>query len=587
MLKYVETFDDIIELVRWFESNQHRKISLDIESTSADTYNPNFKVRTIQFGNPTEAWVLPFEPWRGVVQHLIDAHPCNFLIHHSAFEHPSLEISGIHIPWTKIDDTMLSMRIAEPHRPSGLKDAASRHVSRAAANAQRDLAEAKRKNKWGWDTIPIDFPAYVHYAAMDVILTSRLAETAICKTGFASPIYGLEMDYRALCCILEKNGIRFDIGLCQEAKDTFLSEITEITAYTKDKYNISLTSNGQLGHWLVENKAPMTKATAGGGVSVDEDSLSSARESLSPGQDEVAEVLDLTLRRRKLSRLSGTYLSNILDGHTEGVIRPTINTLQARTGRSSITGILPFQTLPRGDSEESKVIRRSVIPRNEGELLISCDMDQVELRMIANLSKDPGLIEAFHAADGTGIDIFTSTSRIVFDEPNFNKSDSRRTGIKTLFYTSAYGAGISKMAATANMPVEEMRAIADKVFSKFPGIKLLMKKCELTARENDWWITTPWGRKLPVNPDKPYVAMNSLIQGFCGEMLKKSMVDMGQAGLAEYICLPIHDEVLLSVPIDEVEDARPVIRECMNYRDMVVPLLAEPSKGCLNWALAK
>lgn len=587
MLKYVETFDDIVDLVKWFESNQHRKIALDIETSGFGIYEPNYQVRLIQFGTTDEAWVVPFEPWKGVVQHIINAHPNNFLIHNAAFEYPSLTVSGIEIPWNKIDDTMIAMRLAEPHRPAGLKDAASRLVSRAAAGSQKDLHDTMRKNKWNWATIPIDYPEYVRYAAMDVILTSRLAETAVCKTGLSSPVYGLEMDYRALCCTLEKNGIRFDIGLCQSAKDRFAEEIAEITSIVKERYGISLTSNGQLGHWLMENKAPMTKATDGGGVSVAKDALMSARDSLSSEQTEIAEVIDWTLRIRDLSKLCGTYLSSILDGHTGGIIRPTINTLEARTGRSSITGILPFQTLPRGDNEDKKVIRSSVIPRNEGELLISCDMDQVELRDIANMSKDPGLIEAFLIADETGVDFFTSTSRIVFEEANFSKSDPRRTGIKTLFYSSAYGSGIPKMAATAKMPLEEMRDIAGKVFKKFPGIKLLMKKCELTARENDWWITTPFGRKLPVDPDRPYVAMNSLIQGHCGELLKKSMVDMGQAGLAEYICLPVHDEVLLSVPINEIEDVRSVVRECMNYTDMAVPLLAEPSEGCSNWADAK
>lgn len=587
MFKIVKTYDDIKDLVSWFESNQNKEVSLDTETSSVDVYNPTFKVRTIQFGTSSDAWFMEFPQWRGIIEHIMKAHTGGWLIHNSSFDVSALSTQGIHVPWHLIKDTMLALRIAEPHRPAGLKDAASRHVSRAAANGQKDLHEAMRKQGWGWDTIPTDFPAYQFYGAMDCILTSRLAETAICKSGFNSSIFCLEMDYRALCSSLEKNGMRFDIGRCQDAKDRFAEEIVELNNSSKDKYGISLTSNGQLGHWLIEHKAPMTKATAGGGVSVDLDSLTSARESLTPGQTEIAEVIDSALRIRKLTKLSSAYLDNILEMHTGGLIHPSINTLAARTGRSSVSKPA-LQTLPRSNEDpDSAIIRQAVIPRNEGELLISSDMEQVELREIANLSKDPGLVEAFRVADETGVDFFTSSGKLVYDDPNFSKSDPRRTGIKVNFYSASFGAGVNKMATTAGMPLEEMRELSSKVFGRFPGIKLLMKKCELTARENDWWITTPFGRKIYVDPDRPYSAMNSLIQSHCGELFKKSMVDIGQAGLTDQMVMVVHDELLLSVPKEDIEEARHIVRESMCYTDMAVPLLAEPSEGCSNWADAK
>lgn len=587
MFRIVNSYKDITELVSWFEDNQRRQLALDIETTGKEVYVPDFKVRTIQFGHPTEAWFMSFEPWKGVIQHLIDAHKPDFLVHSTQYEIEALRTQNVTLPWNKVADTLIAMRLAEPHRPSGLKPAATRHVSASAANSQQALHDGMRKNKWTWATVPLDYPPYQFYAAMDVILTSRLAETAICQTGFNSPVYGMEMDYRALCCDMERRGLRFDVGACQEARDRFSEEIVDIAEGAKEKYGISLTSNGALGRWLVENNAPMTKGTDGGGISVALDALEEARENLSPGQVEVAEVIDATLRIRKLTGLCSRYLTKILDGSENGIIHPEINTCEARTGRSSIRGRMPLQTLPRGDDEDSKVVRRSVIPNNPGELLISCDYDQIELRVIAILSGDKALIEAFRVADETGLDFFTSASRAIYNESDFMKSDPRRTPVKNLFYASSFGASVAKMARMSGIATDEMQIIYNKVFSKFPDAKKIMKICENEARNNDWWITTPAGRRLWVDPSKPYVALNCKVQGWAGDLFKQGMLNIANAGLAEHLVLPIHDEALLSLQEDLIDEARPVIRDCMQYLDMSVPLLAEPSMGCINWALAK
>lgn len=500
----------------------------------------------------------------------------------SSYDMKAFEQEGITIPWHQVDDTMIALRLVEPAKPAALKVAAARYISTSAADSQKDLHSGMKKHGWDWATVPVDFYPYIFYAAMDVILTSRLYMHPKVQEGMNSPVYQMEMDYRALCCRMERNGMRVDVPFCEEAMFTLTDEIDTRKESILDKFDVHVTSNASLAKWLMERGAPLTKTTAGGAPSVDRESLSSLRSSLTDGSD-LAVVVDSALRVRDLTKLKSSYFSNFLELNVDGLLHPSIETIAARTGRSSIRNPA-LQTLPRGDNPDAKMVRRAVIPRNPGELLLTSDYSQVELRLIAMYSKDPDLQSAFLVADAEGGDFFTESTRAVYEEPDMPKNDPRRTTVKTLFYSSAYGAGVDKMAATAKVPVHEMKEVSDRVFSKYPGIKRFMKECENTARENGDWIFTPSGRKVWVDPEKPYVALNCFIQGHAGDILKQSAIDMAKAGLDEFMVVPIHDEVLFSIPEDQVEDAKPIIRDCMSRPDEVVPLLAEPSDGAARWS---
>jgi DNA polymerase-1 len=128
-----------------------------------------------------------------------------------------------------------------------------------------------------------------------------------------------------------------------------------------------------------------------------------------------------------------------------------------------------------------------------------------------------------------------------------------------------------------------MRAISEKVFGRYPGVKALMRACERAALENDNWITTPAGRRIWIDPEFGYKAMNGLIQGHAADVFKQALVHMAHAGLEDMLVVPVHDEALLSVPWDVVEDVQQIVGTCMTDREPAVPLLAEPSAGALTW----
>lgn len=580
MLRIVQTFDDAVALLDWASTQPY--VALDTETTGFDKYSPGFAVRLVQFGNTTEAWVVPFAPWVGVVQEVINR-ARKLVGHNMAFDKESLAQHGVVVPWSKVDDTLIAIRLSEPHHLAALKSVATRLVSRSAQAGQDRLHKAMSRNKWGWHDIPIDYPDYTFYAAMDVILTSRIYEHPTVREGLNSPLYPLEMDVRSVCTTIERNGMRIDTSLCVSEAAAFAEEIDRVQARWVER-GVSLTSNGELAHTLLSMGSRLTHVTPSGAPAVTKEALLEAR--LDAASSEERELIDDALRVRKLQKLRSTYLCNFIDMNVDGLLHPSIETIAAKTGRMVVRSPA-LQTLPRTDDEDAARIRNMVIPRNDDELLVSCDYAQIELRLIANFSGDKDLQDAFLKSDVDGTDFFTLACRDVYADPSIEKSDPRRGPTKNTFYAAVYGAGVTKMAATAKISVDEMRMVSSAVFKCYPGIKALMKTCEREAAGNDNWITTPMGRRIWVDPALGYKALNAKVQATAGDVFKRALVDLAHAGLEPFMVLPVHDEVLFSIPKDLVDDVRDVIGVVMSDLSWTVPLKAEPSEEALSWATIK
>jgi DNA polymerase-1 len=225
-----------------------------------------------------------------------------------------------------------------------------------------------------------------------------------------------------------------------------------------------------------------------------------------------------------------------------------------------------LQTLPRDD----KVIRGAVVPRR-GNALPQCDLSQVEARLGAHFSGDPGLIKAFMDADMYGTDFFCGVAGGIYGE-NVLKSDPRRQSTKNVVYGSLYGAGARKMAETAGVPFEQMNPVKLAFDATYPGLKDALERLSSEAKQHDRpYITTPLGRRLYLEAGREYTqGLNSLIQGHAAEYFKRSIVNMDVAGVGDYLVLPVHDEVIADAPAEEAEEVLRVIQDCMtdttNYR---------------------
>jgi DNA polymerase-1 len=580
MLRVVDSVQDAFDFVSWLsERHVADMVAVDTETTGLNHYEDGFGVRLVQFGTAEAAWVIPLNPWRGVVEEAFRKYDGTWAFWNAAFDVGALRAEGITVPWHQVDDAMIACRLAEPHESAGLKEAATRHGIAGAALAQHDLHKAMAANKWDWATVPIDFPPYLYYAAQDTVLTSRLHQHPTIQRGMHSPVFALEMQVLAICWMMSINGMRIDLDYAK-TEALKLRETTEsITKYLGSIYEVLPGSTQQLGKWFLSQGAKITETTPGGAPSTSKRQLGLL---LHSDNSDVREVARLVLDFRKAERLAGTYLEGfgrLADG--DGILHAQVNTLAARTGRMSIREPA-LQTLPKpNDDPMSRLVRQAVIPRNEGEVLISADWAQIEGRIAAHVSGDVNLIEAFNHADATGGDFFVEMGKLIYRDPSFTKKDDRRKIVKGVIYGLLYGAGAPKMAETAGITEGEASEAKTAILDTFPGLSAAMKRYERAGSSGS--VTTHYGRLLQVDEDKAYTGLNTFIQGTAADCLKNALVLLAHAGLDTAMVVPVHDEVVCSVPAADVEEVEHLLVETMRIDDFAVGVPAESSGPMERW----
>lgn len=561
-------------------------MGLDTETSGLDPFVPGAKLRLIQIGDHMTGWAIPWEGWGGAAIECMNAWKGQFTLHNASFDAKWLkQHADWDMPWSRTDDTMIMAQIERPGGRNDLKHLSTQFVDPMADAGQKELKAAMKTHGWGWDTIPVDFEAYHQYSSLDPILAAHLWSHF--RTDLSFPeAYDLEMSVRRICTDMETKGMRVDLEYSKKRFDELKTLVEESKAWAQDNWGISIGSNPQLADFF-ENKLGAqfdVFSKTSGKPSVAKEQLDLFANSEDPV---VAGVANYIVQVRNADKMSNSYFKNFLEMNTDGIVHPSIKTMGARTGRMSVTQPA-LQTLPKDDTMG---VRKAFLPYNPGEILVSCDYSQVEMRLLAHFSGDPKLQEAFHEADRTGGDFFVSIGRQVYNDPNFQKSDKRRGLMKGVMYGAAYGSGIQTMADAAGVPFEQMKAVADDIFKAYPGIKSFMAETEYlgTKREEDegvGYVVLGTGRHLPADKGKMYTLTNYTLQGTAAELMKKAIVKLDAAGYGPYMQIAIHDEMIFSLPPEMVEQALPEIQALMSYCDgeFDVDLPAEPEIiGSLNW----
>lgn len=572
-LNLVETIDDAMELKRWLGERHEGLLCVDTESGGLSPWK--HRLRMVQFGDMHTGWAVPWERWSGVALEVLQSWEGDWGAHNGVFDYKFLSVhGGYDIPWERFHDTLTQCRIADPSRPNGLKPRAAADIDKTAVAGQKALEEGMAANRWAWDTVPIDYPPFWIYAALDPVLTSHLDNRYRPEVMATAPeAYDLERAANRICTKMMMKGMLLDIPYIEAAIAKYASHAEEIRDWLKKAHDItSPASGGQLRRAFEKLDQRMLFWTESGAAQFDKAALTFYQQhGENPAVQQLAQYL---LAVRHAEKMPRDYLQKFLNLRDAGdILRMTINVMGAITSRMSVSEP-PLQQASRDDV----AIRGSFKP-HEGNVFITSDLDQVEMRVMADISEDPGLIEAFLEADTSGNDFFTVIASELYQE-KLVKEDPRRHHTKTFCYGRAYGAGVETLARSAKVAVTDVRRIEEMFDQRFPGMKWIMNKLEQDAvamrRAGDRpGVQLPSGRFIPCQPGAEFRTLNYRIQGWAAEYMKRCLINMDNANLGDYLVLPIHDEALLEVPAEDAEEILKTVEECMTDRTSYrVPITA-------------
>ena len=395
----------------------------------------------------------------------------------------------------------------------------------------------------------------------------------------------LELPLAKILSKMEVTGVKTDLKTLQEIGADLSAKLAELeTAIYEaagEKFNIN--SPKQLGVILFEKigLTPIKKTKTG---------YSTAADVLEKLESE-HEIIGLILTYRQLGKLNSTYIEGLSkEIHADGKIHTRFQQALTTTGR--LSSINPnLQNIPVR-LEEGRKIRAAFVPSEPGWYLFAADYSQIELRVLAHISQDEKMIEAFKA----GADIHTKTAMDVFGVDREGVTSDMRRAAKAVNFGIVYGISDYGLSQSLGITRKEAGAFIDTYLSSFPGVKLYMDEIVADAKLKGY-VTTLMNRRryLPEITSSNFnlrgfaerTAMNTPIQGSAADIIKKAMIDMAQRledeGMQTRMLLQVHDELIFEAPEEEIEKLKEIVPEVMESAIALdVPLKVDWAYG-LSW----
>ena len=484
-------------------------------------------------------------------------------------------------------DTMIAHYVLQPELRHNMDYLAEIYLNYRTIPIE-DLIGSKGKKQGNMRDLPAE--SVYKYACEDADVTlklQRVLKKELDDSGASSLFYDIEMPLVPVLTYMEKNGVSLDTEALKETSQHFTARMnqTEKEIYQLADMEFNVSSPKQVGEVLFDklkivNKAKKTKT---GQYVTSEEVL----EGLRGKHDIVGKILDY----RGLKKLLSTYIDALplLINPKTGKIHTSFNQTVTATGRLSSSNP-NLQNIPIRN-EDGKEIRKAFIPE-EGCEFFSADYSQIELRIMAHLSGDKNMIDAFQEGD----DIHAATASKVYKIGLDEVTREQRSKAKTANFGIIYGISVFGLAERMNVPRSEAKELIDGYFATYPQVKEYMDKSIERARENGS-IETIFGRKrfLPdIHSHNAVVrgyaernAINAPIQGSAADIIKVAMVHIYQRFLSEGIrskmILQVHDELNFSVYPEEREKVQQIVIEEMEKAyAMQVPLRADCGWG-KNW----
>ncbi len=582
-IKVPETYEDLTVMWEWME-RQHT-LALDTETTGLDIYSDDHKLRLIALATPTEAWVHPVE--------VMDPHGTylrlqgkRLIMHNASYDIQVLArhdaLHSIEALWAQTRDTKILAHQVDPRgRDEGgigqsLEDLLPVYVPECV-KLKKDLkAEYLRLRREkllpkGVGTsdgdmyryMPIDNELYLIYAGTDAIGAARLFKALSKQVDVNSELTRNDHKVAMIASLMDAKGFLLDHEYTQNLADDLFEqeEDQKDIAYSYGLENIN--SNDQVYQALIKRGIEINELTAKGNPKVDKNLFAAHMD------DPLVQAI---VAGKKAGKWRKTWVEKFLDAaDSSGRVHPSTNTLRARTARFSITGI-PAQTLPSSDS-----LIRSCFVSDIDEVIVGVDYSNQELRFAAAKAPDARMIKAFRE----GENLHMITAGVAFPGMDVRKGTPYYDLGKMGNFAVGYGAGVSGLVRQG-MTQQQAVAVRNGIKQAYKGMAAFSERLQRFAKENGY-IETWTGRKLPVDEGHEYAAFNYYIQSGCRDLTAHAMIRLYDAGYVSHMRLPIHDEVLLSLPEDGLAEYVAAVTSLMSTRVGPLEIPAEAKIGSRSW----
>ena len=487
-------------------------------------------------------------------------------------------------------DTMLASYVLDPGRRSHGLDVLALEFLDYTMTSYTDLC-GKGRTAIPFDECPV--PAARDYACEDADMALRLRrvfEPQLETYELTRLFDGVEVPLVDVLAEMEWTGIAIDLPLFSSLKQRFQAEreAVEKQIYEVAGVEFNINSNPQLRDILFGKlNLPVIKRTSTG-PSTDAAVLTELAEA---GH----ELPTLLMEYRELSKLENTYLDALprLVNPRTGRLHTSFNQTVASSGRLS-SNDPNLQNIPIR-RELGRDIRRGFIPR-KGWLLLAADYSQIELRLLAHLSRDPVFVEAFQA----GGDIHRQTAALIFEVPLEEVTSTMRSRAKTINFATIYGQGAHALSRQLAIEHAEAKAFITRYFERFKGVRNYLDSMVTFAREHGY-VQTIFGRRryIPELRERNFnirafgerVAANSPIQGSAADLIKIAMIRIDDAlktrQLQSKMLLQVHDELVFEVIPSELDQVKELVKHEMEHAaELSVPLVVDLGVG-KNWLETK
>ncbi|MDY0140946.1 MAG: DNA polymerase I [Bacteroidales bacterium] len=593
--KLIETVFEIEKLIEALQEQQ--EICFDTETTDLDTMNAEIIGLAISFKEKEAYYVMMpngFEQTKAILEMfnpIFNDDGKLIVGQNLKYDISVLCNYGIHLN-CKMFDTMIAHYLIEPEQKHNLNFLAEKYLNYKMLPIETLIGQ-KGKNQKNMRDIDVNLVS--DYACEDADITFRLKNifvVALKENNFEDLFYNIEMPLVTVLNSMERAGVRIDSKTIRAYSEALKIELLQIEKkifeYAGEEFNIA--SPKQLGIILFEKLVVTSKPKK------------TKTKQYSTGEEELVKLIDKhpiikeILEFRSVNKLINTYVDVLPDLVNEKTqkLHTSYNQTVTATGRLSSNNP-NLQNIPIRE-ERGRKIRESFVASDENHIFFSADYSQIELRIMAHLSQDQNMLEAFNKFS---LDIHTATASKIFNVDEKDVEREMRAKAKTANFGIIYGISAFGLAQRLNISRTEAKELIDNYFETFPGVKTFMDASIKEARKKEY-VETIFGRRryLPdINSRNAIVrgfaernAINAPIQGSAADIIKLAMVNvynrLKKENLKSKMILQVHDELNFDVLKEELEQVQKLITEEMTkVVSLSVPLEIESGAG-INWLIA-